>query len=966
MPSRRPVTGRSLSALLVAVLAFALSAPSVAAVSAGAAHTVAVGPSTAGSSVVDSSGPSGPSAESVTALASAIHAATSGPTATLTNSASATARTTTAAEPTISAIQRDSIANDATIAGQPTVSAMRRASDGDGRLRGQLRRLVASASAGTLSGSAYSGLETTHLALGPGVAVSLHLGSGGAHSLNALVATGARIANRRGDDVEAYLPPPALRTLATATGIDRAEPILRPVPLGTGIGLVGEGVALHKADQWQAAGITGTGVKVGIIDGGFIGLTARLGRELPASVHARCYTDIGLYSSTAKSCEAFTEHGTAVAETIADMAPGVSLYLSDPVSPQDLESTVDWMTTNGVKIINISLGFAFEGPGDTSTPPPDSIYAIVNQAVKGGALWVNAAGNAGEDGWTGTWKDADHDGLLEFSGTDESDTIPLVAGDSIVVTMRWNDPWGRAANDYDLYVFGANGNFPLAASEDTQDGHGDPVESLSFSPSTSGVYRIVIERAGGTSASKIQLLVLTSEDSPLQYRTPDGTLPSPADSSNPGEISVGAVAFDAPDVIESYSSRGPTPDGRIKPDIVAADCTTTSLLNPFCGTSESAPYAAGAAALVLQARPTLTPAQLATWLRTHAIPLGRPSPNATFGSGRLDLGTPPQPPTATTLAFTTQPALAVAAVPLTPAPTVTIKDQDGLPLTTGSSAASPVTLGLGNPPAGATLTCPGGTTQAAVAGVATFTGCTISTDGTAVTLVATSGALPAAISAPFNVLPVGSLPAPALTTSTSASAIGWSSAVTLRGQIALSPSAPLPSPLAGRTVTFDASPDRATWHTVGQGTTDATGAATITYRPITNLYYRASFAGAADLGAATGTVLRVTVRQLITMRPTNNGTTKTVPRDRTITFTATVRPARPDVPPGTVTFEIYHQTGSTWRLVATQSATPTATGIAALDVTFNSPGSWYVRAMATPTHVNANSLWTPQEHYRVL
>ena len=60
------------------------------------------------------------------------------------------------------------------------------------------------------------------------------------------------------------------------------------------------------------------------------------------------------------------------------------------------------------------------------------------------------------------------------------------------------------------------------------------------------------------------------------------------------------VDFEEPDTIETYSSRGPTPDDRVKPDLVAADCTTTSIINPFCGTSESSPYVTGAAALVIR------------------------------------------------------------------------------------------------------------------------------------------------------------------------------------------------------------------------------------------------------------------------------------------------------------------------------------------------------------------------------
>ena len=56
--------------------------------------------------------------------------------------------------------------------------------------------------------------------------------------------------------------------------------------------------------------------------------------------------------------------------------------------------------------------------------------------------------------------------------------------------------------------------------------------------------------------------------------------------------------------IEFFSSRGPTLDGRLKPDISAIDgvgvTAAGSFENPFFGTSAAAPHVAGEAALVLQ------------------------------------------------------------------------------------------------------------------------------------------------------------------------------------------------------------------------------------------------------------------------------------------------------------------------------------------------------------------------------
>ncbi len=82
----------------------------------------------------------------------------------------------------------------------------------------------------------------------------------------------------------------------------------------------------------------------------------------------------------------------------------------------------------------------------------------------------------------------------------------------------------------------------------------------------------------------------------LAHHTVAGSLPSPADSRNPGMVAVGAVPYNKPTDIEPYSSQGPTLDGRIKPDLVAADCAPTTVTAEFCGTSQSAPFVTGAAA----------------------------------------------------------------------------------------------------------------------------------------------------------------------------------------------------------------------------------------------------------------------------------------------------------------------------------------------------------------------------------
>ena len=98
---------------------------------------------------------------------------------------------------------------------------------------------------------------------------------------------------------------------------------------------------------------------------------------------------------------------------------------------------------------------------------------------------------------------------------------------------------------------------------------------------------------------------------------------------------MGATAWNATNTIEAFSSRGPTPDGRTKPDIVGVDRADTTTYGPggFAGTSQAAPHVAGLAALILQAFPSYTPTQVASYLTSRSIARSAPVPNNTWGYG---------------------------------------------------------------------------------------------------------------------------------------------------------------------------------------------------------------------------------------------------------------------------------------------------------------------------------------------
>ena len=314
--------------------------------------------------------------------------------------------------------------------------------------------------------------------------------------------------------------------------------------------------------------------------------------------------------------------------------------------------------------------------------------------------------------------------------------------------------------------------------------------------------------------------------------------------------------------------------------------------------------------------------------------------------------TPTPTPTATKLMFSAQPGTSTATQPFPTQPAVAITDVGGNVVTTGAPSTNTVTLALGANPSGGALTCAGGLTKAAVAGIATFAGCAISRAGVAYTLVASSSGLTSATSTSFNVLTKATL-----RVTNSASVITWASQIRITVRIDQSG--------ANRTVQLRRSRDGANWTTIASLTTNAKGIATFLYKPATNLYYRAVFAGAPDLGALSSNTTRTVVRQISILRPTNKGFVRHVRRGTAITFVDTVRPARPELTPATVRFVFYRRaTGGAWVLFALRDVPINSFGQASTRWRFTA-GEWYVRSQARPTPTNTNSVWGPVERYNV-
>ena len=529
-------------------------------------------------------------------------------------------------------------------------------------LDSNLNRVVEQARTGQLTTRAAAASAPKYH--GQSVAVTLYIIEGHADTIASyLEANGASPRNIGADYIEAYIPVSLLVEASEREGVLSVRAIVPPHPDQGSV--VSGGVAAHGVPSWHAAGFKGRGVKIGVIDLSFEGFAGLMGSELPATVRARCYASVGSFTTNLSDCistsspERSRRHGTAVTEALFDIAPQADYYISDAGSYRDLLNTVNWMVSQGVDVINMSLAWGFDGPGDGTSYYSNAPLKSVDAAVTGGIIWVNSAGNAARDSWYGAFEDSNSNGVHEFNASGNECnrvTIDLDPLEGFTAQLRWADSWGGASKDLNLYLISDPGStFSLsdavATSENNQVGAGNDIPyewiSIDHGDIANGEYCLAVNQTSGAAPSWIQLLLWGASDD-LQNYVSARSIGNPAESRNAGMLAAGAAPFSDTSTIESFSSQGPTTDNRTKPDIVGADGGTSSTRGTWYGTSQASPHVAGLAALVKQVYPSRSPSSIASYLKDNA--LGRDTvPNNTWGYGFARL---PPPPDATLSALT--------------------------------------------------------------------------------------------------------------------------------------------------------------------------------------------------------------------------------------------------------------------------------------------------------------------------
>jgi subtilisin family serine protease len=378
-------------------------------------------------------------------------------------------------------------------------------------------------------------------------------------------------------------------------------------------------------DAWHEAGYQGGGIKVGVLDVAFGGL-----EQVPAQITLPPDRQESRYAGPPDS------HGTLVLETLLSIAPQADYYLyALHPAGRDLEQAVTWLLEMGVGVVNYSLS-SLDVPLDGTSYPAQQLGRLADANV----LVVTSVGNHGVSYLSEIYRDENGDGWHEFQTGDPSLWVsPMLTENFGEAHLRWQDVYTQAEIDLDLYIFDASRQALWHASTQVQAGRAaDWPHEDSFYPTTAGqpLYIGIRAKTKGAIPPNTRFYLYV-DDSRLEYSSPTGSLAAPADS--PKLLAVGGIEQD--ESLWWRSARGPTWDGRPKPDLVAPARLQLGG-GVFVGTSASSPLVAGAAILARQAFPELSEAEIRHWMLESTQALGHSHHSQEpFAYGRLWMPPPP-------------------------------------------------------------------------------------------------------------------------------------------------------------------------------------------------------------------------------------------------------------------------------------------------------------------------------------
>ena len=392
-----------------------------------------------------------------------------------------------------------------------------------------------------------------------------------------------------------------------------------------------------------ATGLTGAGIKVGILSDSFNVLggaaTDMADGDLPANVQVLEEGPAGSH-----------DEGRAMAELVHQIAPGAQILFHTATNgAADFAAGIASLVAAGCNVIVDDVAYLnepfFQEGGIVQT-------AVAN-AVAAGASYFTAAGNEGTDyiqqGFAplhlvlpGLPAGAAVQNFGSIAAPRPWLDVTIPPGAQGIFDLQWDQTYAAAAGSLGLALFDANGNLVASAAADVAGGAPDQILSFTntgANTDAAGSFRLVLYMNGGSTPPGLFKIVAFGGGTIVDPAAGSGSGSVIGHEMMPGANTVGAMAWSAAprfggsNTPEGYSSVGvgtflldangtplAAPQSTQKVDFLAPDGSITSVLAPFDGTSAAAANAAGVAALVLQADPALSPAQLTQVLEATAAP----------------------------------------------------------------------------------------------------------------------------------------------------------------------------------------------------------------------------------------------------------------------------------------------------------------------------------------------------------
>ena len=425
------------------------------------------------------------------------------------------------------------------------------------------------------------------------------------------------------------------------------------------------------ADLVQSEGITGTGVKVGVLSNGVYSLAAlQASGDLPSNV-----TVLSGQAGPATGCPGTSpcDEGTAMLEIVYDLAPGAQLFFATGETGEaQMVTNIRSLAAAGCNIIVDDMTYPDEGVFQDGT-----IAQEVTAVTSNGVLYFSSAQNSGnlDSGTSGTWEgDFNPGGTITitlyslkyldttvsvhaFDATHIYDEVTQTSSEGSPTSLKWSDPLSGSCNDYDLFILDSTLSTIIESSTNYQtcSTGSTPYESVSapaagdvivvalYSGSTRALHldteraQLAINTSGATFGHNAAASALTVAATPAQSTifTSGNQVPEWYSSDGPRRVFYNSDGTEITPGNDLFSTNGGTTLSKV--DFTAADCGQTAVPppvpNPFCGTSAAAPTAAAIAALMMSANPSLTPSQVTSVMKSTALVAKAGFNSRTVGAG---------------------------------------------------------------------------------------------------------------------------------------------------------------------------------------------------------------------------------------------------------------------------------------------------------------------------------------------